>query len=373
MSLITCCPTCRTMFQVETDQLKVSDGWVRCGHCDGVFDASAHFQIVPVPTAPEIPEAPELPVTPDVQLHDSPVHAGLADPVPDVPAALAALEPLPDNMAPVPAAATPLPGAAGDVPDADVPPADAALSSYLSIPQVLDEAEEQPAATAPTDSDARLALYGREPKGPSKADVKARRKSEVSFVKTARRRARRSQPLYRALAVILSLTLLAALLVQGLVYERVALAARYPALLPMLESLCQPLNCQINPPRVIEAIEIDSSSFTQTGPETYRLNFVVKNNSPGAVAMPALEVTLTGAADKVLVRKIVLPAEYGASSAWLNSALPFAGAFDLQAAPALAARAVTAPGEAAVADAPPAAEPAPSLMITGYRLLAFYP
>jgi hypothetical protein len=238
---------------------------------------------------------------------------------------------------------------------------------------VPDEAEALPPVSAPTDSDARLALYGREPKGPSKADVTARRKSEVSFVQTARRRARRSQPLYRALAVLLSVTLLAALLVQGLVYERVELAARYPALLPMLQSLCQPLNCQINPPRVIEAIEIDSSSFTQTGPETYRLNFVVKNNRPGAVAMPALEVTLTGAGDKVLVSKIVLPAEYGASSAWLNSALPFAGAFDLQAAPALAAGVVTAPGDAAAADAPTATEPAPSLMITGYRLLAFYP
>jgi hypothetical protein len=360
------------MFQVETDQLKVSDGWVRCGHCDGVFDASAHFQIAPVPTAPEIPDVPELPATPDVQFQDAPLQAGFAEAVPAIPAALAALESLPVNMAPppapLPASAPALPGAA-----ADAPPADAALSSYLSIPQVLDEAEELPPVSAPSDSDARLALYGREPKGPSKADVAARRKSDVSFVKTARQRARRSQPLYRALAVLLSLTLLTALLVQGLVYQRVELAARYPALLPMLQSLCQPLNCQINPPRVIEAIEIDSSSFTQTGPETYRLNFVVKNNRPAAVAMPAIEVTLTGAGDKVLVSKTVLPAEFGATSAWLNSALPFAGAFDLQAPASLAARALPAPGEIAAADAPLTAEPAPALMITGYRLLAFYP
>lgn len=361
------------MFQVETDQLKVSDGWVRCGHCDGVFDASAHFQIATVPTAPEIHEAQELPVTPDAQFQAAPLQAGAADLVPAVPAILTTPEPLPVNMTPPSAAAPYLPGVAAGAPANDVPTADAALSSYLSIPHVLDDAEAPPPVSAPTDSDARLALYGREPKGPSKADVKARRKSEVSFVKTAQRRARRSQPLYRALAVLLSGTLLAALLVQGLVYERVELASRYPTLLPMLQSLCEPLNCQINPPRVIEAIEIDSSSFTQTGPETYRLNFVVKNNRPGAVAMPALEVTLTGAGDKVLVSKIVLPAEYGASSAWLNSALPFAGAFDLQAAPDLAARAVTAPGEAVTADAPPATEPAPALMITGYRLLAFYP
>ena len=59
MSLITCCPTCRTMFQVETDQLKVSNGWVRCGQCDGVFDASAHFQVLPQAPAIDISPNPD--------------------------------------------------------------------------------------------------------------------------------------------------------------------------------------------------------------------------------------------------------------------------------------------------------------------------
>ncbi|MBP8088122.1 MAG: hypothetical protein KAY15_05045, partial [Polaromonas sp.] len=160
MSLITCCPTCRTMFQVETDQLKVSDGWVRCGHCDGVFDASAHFQIAPVPTAPEIPEVQELPVTPGAQFHDSPIHSGATDPVPDVPAALVPLESPPVNRAPPSAAAPHVPSVAADAPPTNMPAADAALSSYLSIPQVLDESEALPPVSAPTDSDARLALYG---------------------------------------------------------------------------------------------------------------------------------------------------------------------------------------------------------------------
>ncbi len=44
MSLITRCPACGTMFKVVTDQLKVSQGWVRCGHCAEVFDASLHLQ-----------------------------------------------------------------------------------------------------------------------------------------------------------------------------------------------------------------------------------------------------------------------------------------------------------------------------------------
>src|SRR4051812_33647636 len=43
MSLITRCPACGTMFKVVPDQLRISEGWVRCGHCSDVFDASAHL------------------------------------------------------------------------------------------------------------------------------------------------------------------------------------------------------------------------------------------------------------------------------------------------------------------------------------------
>ncbi|HKB53109.1 MAG TPA: zinc-ribbon domain-containing protein, partial [Ramlibacter sp.] len=32
------------MFKVVPDQLRVSEGWVRCGHCGEVFDAAAHMQ-----------------------------------------------------------------------------------------------------------------------------------------------------------------------------------------------------------------------------------------------------------------------------------------------------------------------------------------
>src|SRR5512141_485978 len=44
MSLITRCPACGTMFKVVPDQLRISEGWVRCGHCSDVFDATANLQ-----------------------------------------------------------------------------------------------------------------------------------------------------------------------------------------------------------------------------------------------------------------------------------------------------------------------------------------
>ena len=55
MSLITRCPACGTTFKVVADQLKVSQGWVRCGHCSDVFDASLHLQSTPAPALSDGP------------------------------------------------------------------------------------------------------------------------------------------------------------------------------------------------------------------------------------------------------------------------------------------------------------------------------
>lgn len=59
MSQITRCPACSTQFKVVADQLRISDGWVRCGHCAEVFDASESL----MPASP-----PAL--LPDVSLTD---------------------------------------------------------------------------------------------------------------------------------------------------------------------------------------------------------------------------------------------------------------------------------------------------------------
>ena len=39
MSLATRCTACGTVFRVVQDQLKISEGWVRCGRCKEVFNA----------------------------------------------------------------------------------------------------------------------------------------------------------------------------------------------------------------------------------------------------------------------------------------------------------------------------------------------
>jgi predicted Zn finger-like uncharacterized protein len=60
MSYTTRCPACGTMFKVVPDQLKISDGWVRCGHCADVFDATLYLEAwvppTPAPVPPPLPE-----------------------------------------------------------------------------------------------------------------------------------------------------------------------------------------------------------------------------------------------------------------------------------------------------------------------------
>src|SRR3954467_7126180 len=75
MSLITRCPACGTMFRVVPDQLRISEGWVRCGHCAEIFDATAHMaehaapagrdedlvtQPAEIPTQPPDLDSPDL-------------------------------------------------------------------------------------------------------------------------------------------------------------------------------------------------------------------------------------------------------------------------------------------------------------------------
>lgn len=53
MSQITRCPHCQTAFKVVADQLRISDGWVRCGQCHEVFEARQHLW-----QAPQVPPQP---------------------------------------------------------------------------------------------------------------------------------------------------------------------------------------------------------------------------------------------------------------------------------------------------------------------------
>ena len=378
MSLITRCPACGTMFKVVADQLKVSQGWVRCGHCAEVFDAATHI----LPREPAslepvalVPDADDQEVT-------------LASPLQETEEAHA---PQPSPSAPAPSLVDlvllkPALPEADDAPDraADFDPASWKLAQHDGGQEQVQELQPgwDTRATAPGDLPPRLQelvhTAALDDSGLASPLVQEARLADVatsdfdalpdvSFVRDARRKAFWTQPLARRSLAGLSVVLLALLALQWVIHQKDTLAARDPRFTPLLQTLCSALGCDIRPPRHIESLVIDSSSFNRLGPDAYRLNFSLKSTAAAPLEMPSLEVTLTDAQDQALVRRVLAPAQYGATSVTLAAHSELAGAVSMK---------VSAGGGQANAASPPsstsAAPPAP-LRVAGYRVLAFYP
>lgn len=330
MSLITRCPACETLFRVVPDQLRISDGWVRCGQCDEVFDASLHLQ----PTTPSLAEPvvrPPAPVTPPAATDEAPaasapVEIDLAIEFDVDPLQRPAVSPL--AMAPPP------PAAAGD---------ECHWTASSSFDPWTPAASDAPMAL---DRPASIDID-------THAEAEAQRKSALSGVSFLR--AKRAASFWHRRAMRVTLLLLAAALAlglaaQGVLHERDRLLAFEPRLQPWLQLLCEPFNCRLSALRQIESIMIDGSSFTRIRGDAYRLNFTLKNVANTALAVPAMELTLTDALDQAVLRRVLTPGQLGAASDTLTP-----GA-DWSASVALAVQA----GSAAE-------------RIAGYRLLAFYP
>ncbi len=173
---------------------------------------------------------------------------------------------------------------------------------------------------------------------------------EPSFLRKPQADSVWRRPAVRIALIVLLLALLALLGAQLLIKERDRVAALEPATRPLLLALCAVSGCSLSPLRQIDSIVIDSSSFSQVRGDDYRLGFSLKNTAPIDVAMPAIELALTDPQDQPLIRRVILPAEFGAQSPSLASASVWTGSLALNVQPG------------ANAD-----------RISGYRLLAFYP
>ena len=341
MSLITSCPACGTMFRVVPDQLKISEGWVRCGHCSEVFDASAHLvdedfldsQMAPdtAQAAVETPPAPMEPRPPPVENRPTvletrpaalPLRAADATPAQ---AATAEDGALPENSSYF-----------GDSQSLEPSPLDTPFVFHRS--DLVPPGDGAVFPPAPVDSD--LSEDGA---------AQDEELHDVSFVRHARRKAFWRRPSVRIGLAFASLVLAAALLLQVAYQDRDRLALAQPQLRPLLERMCVALDCRLGAPKQIEAIVIESSGFNRVRPDTYRLAFTLRNTGRVEVAAPAMELTITDSQDQPIARRVLLPAELGGD----GKVIPAAGDWSATAGVVMAVS-----GTARVA---------------GYRLLAFYP
>lgn len=304
------------MFNVVTDQLKVSQGWVRCGQCADVFDAKIHLQAENVPSPSQLPPIGNDEPLPSAVASTGSGHVSYAE---EITAAL-------------------------KIPDEDA--ASAAVDAPSPAPTAASEEAE------PVFVDMQDTVSSEIP-----SDVS----NDVSFVRDARRQAFWRKPLIRSVLGLSALLLLGLMALQSAVMHRDSLTAYEPRAIPALEMLCERLACQVGPVRQIEAIVIDSSSFKKINDAgIYRLTFTFKNTRFAPVSMPSLEVTLTDTQDQPVLRRVLSPAQFSATSSMLAASAGFSADLSLQ---------------VAVNPSPSndATGTGSSLRVAGYRLLAFYP
>ena len=327
--MITRCPACGTMFNVVADQLKVSQGWVRCGQCADVFDASLHLQ--------DVNDAPQS------------TEAGLASQANQAPQVVApAAAPTPPEASPleddfeIALRAAVMASAAAKIREDETPSEPVAERAEPYVP---------PVPMSPADSGSRSLSEE------ITAEESAAAAKEVSFVKRAERQAFWKKLWVRMTLAAIALLLSIGFLLQLGLQHRDQLVQFEPRLKPVAQALCSALGCQLNPPKKIDAVVIDSSTFTKLGAESYKLSFSIKNLGATPVAMPSLEVTLTDTQDQALLRRVLAPAQFGVTAAALSAGADFQGAIVLDVSTAAAAR---------------SGSPINS-RVAGYRLLAFYP
>ncbi len=327
MSLIARCTACQTSYRVVPDQLRVSDGWVRCGQCGEIFDATQ-------------------------QSVDTDTEQSVADPRVSADGFFKTHPLVPDDMVP------------RESPRAfpeDFAVKQQAFAVPASHSQAHQEASNEFSAPGlPWASAALLIKPSSDSEFKSESESMAEKSVEpalsspeatASFMLAPDVSSGDRHRLRPVLWWGLGVTLLFSLLFQGLYRERDQLASFAPQLKPALQAFCDVLDCRVSPVQHIEDLVIDSAEFHQVGQETFELRFVVKNKARFELALPAIELTLTDMADRPVLRRVLTPAELGGANV----------------SSVVARRTWSAPVYLRVG-----AEAA-GLRALGYRLLVFYP
>jgi predicted Zn finger-like uncharacterized protein len=312
MSLATRCTSCGTAFRVVQDQLKVSEGWVRCGRCNAVFnaleglfdlgrDAPVDWEEEPAEAligslAPPPPEWSSLPA-PRGDDGDGEGGPGGDD------AATAALgellaDPVDAHLFGPRKRSESAPKPAGQLGPRDrVEFSDARFDSDLfqdntSIP------DTELATVVATDSDGL----------PLESSVRP------DFVRRADRRARwQSTPVRIVLGVacVLAALVLAA---QAANHHRDVLAARWPVLRPALAAWCRAPQCRIEAPRRIDEVLVESTALTRaTTQDAFVLSVTLRSRSDLTLALPSIDLTLTDANGRLVARRALAPSDFRAA------------------------------------------------------------
>ena len=311
MSLATRCSSCGTVFRVVQDQLKVSEGWVRCGRCDAVFNALEGLF--------------------DLGRDASPDSGASTAPVLDASAPAHADEAPPRRVV-----------AEDGGPSADDPLFDESPSAIDGLLDPIDThlfrkrgAESERSAAVKVDardrlefSDARFDsdLFAENPSVPDTTQVEIPDSGsgelalestnlQPDFLRRADRRARwRSAPIRLALAA-LSVASVVVLILQAGHHYRDAIAAQWPSFRPVLTAWCRTADCTLGAPRRIDDVSVESTTLTRAaGFDGFVLSVTLRDRGHLALATPSIDLSLTDGNGRLIARRALSPRDFGATS-----------------------------------------------------------
>jgi predicted Zn finger-like uncharacterized protein len=282
---------------------------------DSTFDP---FGILPKAASPEAID------TADAEAANW-AHAELTEPEPEPPSTAPDLEsqrpiaPELDLQIDEELIAAPLPGddlhdieataaAPSEAPTSPAPPLRAPLGSDFPY---------TPAASIPPRAGPRTKPGRRSKLTPTKiAPPKLRipETDEPEFVKRSREQEQTGKT-RRILMAAGAAVLLLALAAQAVVSFRNVWAARFPAAKPALATACALLGCRVQLPTQIDNLAIETGELQTLGANAYSLTTQLRNNGDLVQAWPNIELALTDANDKPLLRRVFTPAEYLAPGA----------------------------------------------------------
>ena len=230
--------------------------------------------------------------------------------------------------------------------DRDEPPLDEAALGPPTV-TLRDARSLEPAPPATTEPDPMAESAPTFEQAATTAEVPY----EERFTPVVNPSSRRRRVIVYAAAIVVLVLLIFA---QAIFHFRDAIAAHWPPARSMLQTLCDTAGCTIRPLRdaAMGYLSIEASDL-QADP-AHRglliLTATLRNRAAWALSYPYLELTLTDAQDRVVVRRALAPADYAG------------GTVDIQ-------RGIAANGEAAIKiffDASATTQ-------AGYRLYMFYP
>ena len=334
MSLATRCTACGTIFRVVQDQLRVSEGWVRCGRCAEVFDARQQLFDIEREAPPPWPNTPAPPVHAPVRQdeHAHRVEAAQVQQQQEEEQSIEHFE-LPDELpADLPQRpfqeerTLPIHADAPDtghreeprwVDDGPAPAFSAAAAAEHTAPAPI---------TMPADLGPDVVLSpSLQPRKKSKEKMpgaklaaselkveKEEKKPPVpSFVRRAQAEERWRRPGVRVALSAVSMLLVLLLGGQFALHSRDALAAQYPTAKPMLNTMCAAAGCEIQPWRHIEVLSVENTGLIQAGTgNQYQLSVSLLNKGNVPVAMPWIELSLSDSQGALLARRTLSPQEF---------------------------------------------------------------